>query len=220
MVPSYLSYLGTNAVAAAGNGKYKKVVDYIPRSQYAEEEVSLGDGLSLRLGSSAKRPKLENVTPAQWIIANTRILAEMLSETGHADQAFLDAYLIYTIKMGELATRFTWASVLSYDDDYRRRQWETKFQWGADAPHLSTIMLKEREAPKAPFKQSTHKASPESAASKAKYRHCGFFNSGKDCPYGLECRFPHVCATCGRNHSRVDHTNEAGKPRATPGSEE
>jgi hypothetical protein len=46
--------------------------------------------------------------------------------------------------VGELATRFTWASVMIFDDEYRQRQAREKFPWGRDAPHLSTITLRDR----------------------------------------------------------------------------
>jgi hypothetical protein len=51
------------------------------------------------------------------------------------------AYVKYTEMVGELAARFTWASVMIFDDEYRQRQAREKFSWGRDAPYLSTITL-------------------------------------------------------------------------------
>ena len=48
------------------------------RSAAEEEEYSLGEGVVLKVGT--KKQKLESVTPAQWIVANTKILAEMSAE--------------------------------------------------------------------------------------------------------------------------------------------
>ena len=48
-------------------------------------------------------------------------------------RAVENKYLRYTIKIGELNQKYTWASILLYDDDYRRRQAELDFPWGSDA---------------------------------------------------------------------------------------
>ena len=202
----------TGAAAAtfyySGNAgtKYKKIVDYIPvNNAVEEEEYPLGESIFLKVG--AKSRKLLNVTPAQWIAANTKILMEMIAEMSSlphqiASQVVHD-YLVYTTKVGELATRFTWASVLLFDDDYRRRQAELDFRWGSDAPHLSMVVLKERPVnSKKPgeFKQ------PKAANAKSTSSHCGYFNQGKECPYGVDCKFPHVCAICGKK------SQQAGSP--------
>ena len=145
------------------------------------------------------------------------MIAERVNFDHAAFRQFLSDYLVYTVKVGELATRYTWASVLLYDDDYRRMQSELSFRWGSDAPHLSTVILKERDSSKLPGKQPFSKvpASTDSSSEKLKFRHCGHFNTGKECPYGQDCKFPHVCSICGRNHSRANHKEDAGKPRAT-----
>jgi len=70
--------------------------------------------VSLQLGSGVKR-KLDSTTPAQWIVANSRIMAEYISEVSEFN---IQDYLAYTVKSGDLTQRFTWASVLSYDDEY------------------------------------------------------------------------------------------------------
>jgi hypothetical protein len=80
--------------------------------------VELGGGLSIRLPRQTK-PKLENVTPAQFIAANARIMATLIESGRLADTEVLD-YLAYTAKVGEMATRYTWGSVLLYDDHYRQ----------------------------------------------------------------------------------------------------
>ena len=56
---------------------------------------------------SGTKTKLENIQPAQWTVANARILGEMISQIdGDIRQLTLD-YLSYTAKIGEYGTRFT-----------------------------------------------------------------------------------------------------------------
>ena len=47
--------------------------------------------------------------------------------------------------IGELACRFTWTSVLLFDEEYRQRQAAVGFPWGTEAPHLSTVLLRDRQ---------------------------------------------------------------------------
>ena len=203
--------------ASAGNSiKYRKIVDFLPKYNHmSEDEIELGPGVFIKVGQGGKR-KLENVSPAQWTVANSKILAEIIASVDDVEvgllRNILNDYLSYTVKIGELATRFTWASVMYYDDDYRRRQAELSFRWGADSLHLSTIALKEREArsngngnSNANGKQ--YKAKRDNATPS---RHCGYYNYGKDCPYD-NCKFLHSCETCGKNHKKVDHDKVEGQ---------
>ena len=88
------------------------------------------------------KPKLDKVSPAMWITANSRIMGQMLDESGKNFD--VRAYLQYT-EMGELAARYTWQSVLLFDEEYRQRQAKQGFPWGTDALHLGgTVMLRDR----------------------------------------------------------------------------
>ena len=101
------------------------------------EEISLGPGATLKLTSGTK-PKLHAVSPAMWIAANARIMAALYGSGN------LDHGAAYTAKIGELASRYTWASVLAYDQEYRRRQAAARFRWGSDSQHLCTVLLKKK----------------------------------------------------------------------------
>ena len=191
-------YLNSVVGATRASRSYKKVVDYLPRLQdTSESEFDLGAGVSLQLGSGVKR-KLESTTPAQWIVANSRIMAELIAEIPMFN---IQDYLAYTVKIGELAQRFTWASVLSYDDEYRRRQSELKYRWGSDSQHLSTITLRERDV-------STKSGGKSKLKQQKEGKYCGYYNSGKECPFKDECKYAHVCATCGKNHRKIDHKDD------------
>ena len=87
------------------------------------------------------KTKLDKVSPAMWLVANTRILKTLVK----ADTNFnVLQYLAYTEMIGESACRFTRNSVLLFDDEYRQRQAAAGFPWGADAPHRSTVLLRDR----------------------------------------------------------------------------
>ena len=184
--------------------KYKPICDFIPRAAtIIEEEVDMGNGVFIKWKSGAK-PKLETITPAQWIVANARILGELIRDCDPAVDVVtltLD-YLSYTAKIGEYGTIFTWASVVLLDDEYRRHQSQFQFRWVSDSPHVSHIMLREREVAK---KQTGNKKSMKSKP------FCFDYNNGKICKYGKECDFKHLCEICEGDHSKVNHPDDGVK---------
>jgi len=76
---------------------------------------------------------MENISPAQWISANARIMAALLSQ-GKLLYHQIPNYLAYTAKIGDLALRYSWQSVLLYDSEYRYRQTQHQFDWDKDSP--------------------------------------------------------------------------------------
>ena len=115
-----------------------KIVDFLSPTMLAEEEVALGGGVTLKINS---KPKLDKVSPAMWVVANTRIMKAMMARPKFC----VEQYLTYTEMIGELACRFTWTSVLLFDEEYRQRQAAVGFPWGTEAPHLSTVLLRDRQ---------------------------------------------------------------------------
>ena len=67
------------------------------------------------------KPKLENVSLAQWSVANLAILYRLVAESKLHGGNILD-YLSYTTKICQLVQRFTLISVLLYDREYRQLQ--------------------------------------------------------------------------------------------------
>ena len=190
-------YLG-GTTTTAGNVKVKCVVDYIPKSAtIQEEELDLGNGVTLRVKGGAK-PKLESVTPAQWTVANARILADFIKGGQVSTQFTLD-YLSYSVKIGELATRYTWSSVIHFDDDYRRRQAEFGFRWGSDSPHSSHLLLRERDAGR---KQQPRRGK-QIPSREAPF--CFNFNNGRPCQFGSDCKYKHCCEICTGDHPKTQH---------------
>ena len=76
-----------------------------------------------------------------WVVASTRIMKAMMARPDFC----VKQYLTYTEMIGELACRFTWTSVLLFDEEYRQRQAAVGFPWGTEAPHLSTVLLRDRQ---------------------------------------------------------------------------
>ena len=87
------------------------------------------------------------------VVANTRIMKAMMARPDFCTEQ----YLTYTEMIGELACRFTWTSVLLFNEEYRQRQAVVGFPWRTEAPHLSTVLLRDRQQGAA---ASTHAAAP------------------------------------------------------------
>lgn len=119
----------------SATGEALKIVNFVSSSLFVEEEVALGDGVTLKLSGN---PKLDKISLAMWISANCQILRQLTKDT---PDFHVEANLQYTEMTRKLATRFTWQSVLLFDEDYWQKQEKSLFYWGTDAPHLSTVML-------------------------------------------------------------------------------
>ena len=165
----------------------------------SEQVLSEQDGQSIIVKTGAKKLKLENISPAQWISANARIMAELLRQ-GKLQQHQIPLYLSYTAKIGDLALRYAWQSVLAYDNEYRYLQANMQFLWGLDAPHLAKTRLRER------VKRTA--ASTSSAKSNSQKPICKNYNS-KGCTY-TACTYRHICSEqgCGKSHPQNQHKSE------------
>jgi hypothetical protein len=202
-------FLNMPTAASPSTGKYRAIVDYVPKTaRRNEEEIELASGVTIKLKAGSKL-KLENVSPAQWVTANSLILADIVQkESPHSDvRSLVLDYLSYTAKIGELANRYTWASVMIYDDDYRDKQARLGFRWGCDSSHLTTVSLEERSFKRQPANNKGNKAFK---VVKPKDRSCNYYNEGK-CFHGDKCKFPHTCSTCGKAHPAIEHQDIGGK---------
>ena len=179
-----------------------------------EEEVVVGGNGSQQivLKSGPKKPKLENVTLAQWCVANNAILYRLVSESKLHLHNMLD-YISYGTKICELVQRFTLLSVLLYDRNYRQLQAQNGFRWGTDVPHLQNVHL----IPRMPRSNSNqlHKGGP-SQPNRAPQNPgpltldgrviCKLFNTKAGCHF-KECRYVHQCSHngCYQAHSATTH---------------
>ena len=186
------------------------IPDFLPSTECLEE-VALGTGSSVVFKTGAKT-KLKDVSPAQWITANARIMAKLLQSKSLSGSAVLD-YLSYTAKVGELACRFTWASTLQYDNEYRLQQAAVGFRWGADSQHLATTLLREKPIEKTTTKGQGQRGGAGNNTSKKKgpggREICLQYNAGK-CTFGPKCNFEHVCLKCLKpGHTQATHRDSA-----------
>lgn len=177
--------------------EYLDITDFVPQFSAGESDVeqSLGqaDQTQLILKSGAKRIKLEHVNQAMYMAASSRILANLL-QTGKLSHANVPHYLAYQVKIGMLAQRYLWTSVLLYDREYRRMQAAFNFPWGSDSQHLAQVHLID----KGHSRQVGRKNSSE------KKQTCKLYNHST-CTYGENCKFTHLCSICSKNHPQSQH---------------
>lgn len=222
--PLYLRpevYLRTSI--SGDKGKHLDISEYVTRSglKAEEEEVVAGSGSTrIVIKSGQSKVKLETVTPTQWVGANARIMAELVATGMLKDRGILQ-YLAYTCKIGDLADRYDWRSVLLFDREYRVAQATHGFLWGTDVPHLLSVSLKEKifvnntahqDKSRAPYPSQSvshgRQIQPPGGRSRQARNGrfiCRLYNRGH-CNY-VKCRFEHACSVpgCGLNHPEVEH---------------
>ena len=81
--------------------------------------MSYENNCELTLTLQDMKPKLSSVTVEQFNIANLRIFHEFLFSGKLSTLRDIQEYLSYAIKILELDNKFTWESVLLYDDEFR-----------------------------------------------------------------------------------------------------
>lgn len=214
-----------------GLKKYHDIADFLSDSVTGEEQ-SLGtqDGVELLLKPTQSKGKLDKVTQAQWCMANTRILAELLS-SGQLHQCHLADYLAYTVKVCQLTERYTWGSILQFDRDFRQKQALTHCRWGSDIGHLRSVFLVEKTPYQSTFskdrpglgsKQTPQVQNRRAPGNQSQNREekkdrevCRLFNQGK-CNFP-NCRYKHECLIpgCQKTHTVYEHFGPThGEPRA------
>ncbi len=186
------------------NGKpdYYSIVDHLPGSVglFHESKVAGGNGEPELFLRSGLQRKLARVTPHEWNCANVMILDKLLKKGALGSHRGLREYLNYTFVINELAGRYTWESVLKYDDEYRQLQAVYGFPWGDQVDHLSKVFLKEKPA------------NPPTPSGGKQY--CGLYNTeGKECHW-KRCKYTHACSLCGKAHPRYQH-NATGYAKGT-----
>lgn len=204
-------------LSSAANGKsvssHYDIVDFVGGG--VEEEIIVGGAGSHQvvLKSGPKKPRLENVSLAQWTVANLAILYRLHGESKLSGDSILD-YLSYTTKVCQLVQRYNLVSVLLYDREYRKLQCAHDFRWGTDVPHLHSVYLQPRipRPNNVINKGSNHqlpKPNPSSSPHTLDGRViCKLFNTKSGCHYGETCKFVHQCSQpgCHQLHSAATHT--------------
>ena len=217
-------FLRPSRSSDTGQGKPLRVVDFVSRLCPVEEEkvISTDSGYTtkLMLSFGGNKVKLESITIEQFNIANLRIFYELLSSNKLPTSDDLRDYLSYSIKVLELARKYTWESVLKYDDEYRILQHTYGYQWSFDNSHLHEVMLIPRWAVSTPGnRKNTYVSVTPSSGSASSFNApghgsrgqqyqdsappivshtvggqeiCRNFNRMKGCQRS-DCKFPHSC---------------------------
>ena len=204
--------------------KARDIRDYIAAVQKQSDQVD--ETGTVKVGAvefSLKETKvsIDKVKISQYMEASLRILRQMVIED-EVDMVQVMQYISYIIKIATLAQSFTWNSVLKYDQEYRKRQAELRFVWGADNAYLMQLYLK----------PNTQSADQYTAVGTIRHRvhavpaHKPRQNvidpsSGKpvcykwNTPAGCQlqaCRYAHVCLSCfATNHQQLTHPQTVSK---------
>ena len=170
------------------------------------------------LRSPKSKPKLDNISLSMWVAANARIM-HMLSNTGKlSGQSQIADYLSYTVKAAELLESHNLASVVVYDNEYRKTSAPVRILVGSDSQHLHTRFLVKRRA-LTQFNQTLARPSADSPSNSGRQPQffkpiCRQFNYLSGCNWP-QCRFQHVClvANCSQPHSQDKHPSSMSNRR-------
>ena len=218
------------------NVDYLKITKHITMRSNDDDDdqdaqIKLPDGSCfVHKSGGSRKLHLDSVSPLQYMEANARILAKLILRGMSA--ADIQKYLAYNILVARLGQRFTWQSVLHFDDEFRSAQAVENFKWDSDAQHMRDLNLRLRESKPATkssagsqtkgennlprsrgAKQKNGGGNRLSSGAEGENRLCFGFNQGK-CSFN-PCKWLHFCNKCGSpTHGRVDHdqsgSNQSG----------
>lgn len=212
-------------------GKPLRIVDFVSRLRPSEEEkvFASDNNCVLKLSLQDTKPKLSSVTVEQFNIANLRIFYELLFSSKLPSMQEIREYLAYSVKVLELATKYSWQSVLHYDDEFRVLQHTYGYPWSTDHSHLHEVLLIPRWAAKSTASGAGYNSSynPGESGNLKSFivarlpngeEICRLYNSKKGCQRS-PCKYSHVCnrkvgsQACGKNHQGCLHSSlEVGPP--------
>jgi hypothetical protein len=102
-----------------------------------------------RLANKNEENAYFNISMEEWGAANCRLMSYLLQE-GKLSRKDIDYYLAFTTKIYDIASKFTWQSILSFDRQYREVQAEFNMQWGTFSPQLEYQLLQHKANPNVP----------------------------------------------------------------------
>ena len=129
--------------------KILRIVDFVDSIMPRDDEhllSSVGQA-KITVSYGRKRPKLESVTLAQWVVANNRIFYTLLAGGQLPTFSDVQHYLAYSVKIMELSAKHTCLSVLKYDDEFRHLQGVYRYLWSFDSHHLAISTLEPLTTP-------------------------------------------------------------------------
>ena len=157
--------------------------------EFREKSTALKVG-NIELALPTQQPKLESITPLQYMEGSLRVLAKECRSLTELLQ-----YAEYLIKIVNMGQRFQWRSVPQYHTEYRKAQADAGFDFGAGSSYLMQVFLHDGLTPE------PHSAAKDSVHPQTKYDPssgrpiCGKFNTAQGCTM-RNCKFAHVCRSC------------------------
>ena len=210
----------TTSIAAANCGKPLRIVDFVSRLLPNEDEQLLSSDASsntkVYLAIGHKKPKLTSVSIDQYSVANIKIFYELLTSNRLPTLHDIQDYLSYAVKIFEMSRKYTWESVLKYDDEFRVLQHMYSFPWSYDQHHLHEVMLVPRYVETKNALGFSGKTPPPSFGTHTSsgLEICRNFNRQKGCAKS-GCKFAHVCnrqvgsQVCGKTHPGHAHNSSS-----------
>ena len=202
------------------SGKPLLIPDFVTNPTYgsiqgSESELGThGDSKLVIRGGKAK-PRPETITLAQWISANSRILSKMIAD-GNTDSNKILQYLEYCEKFGDFAQTCEVESVMVYDNEYRKWQYDKSAEWGQDNTHLTLYYLRRKALPSRRDNNQmsfntrgrTANNKPPRVLDSQGNEICFNYQSESGCQRRY-CKFSHVCIIpgCGKSHPKYLHHN-------------
>lgn len=136
----------------------------------------------------------------EWGAANCRLM-NFLLQSGRLLRDDIEYYLAYTAKIFDLANKFTWHSILQFDQQYREVQAEYNMVWGTYAPQLEFQLLQPKT--NAPTQQRRNIAP-------RLQEDCRLFKARGYCTFGNDCKYRHVAADKGYMSEEAGNREMAG----------
>lgn len=184
--------------ATTYTSKSKDITHFVSMhpGQQNEQELRVVDG-HLHIGN--KRTAREKLSIPQYMEAAIKMRSTVTS-----DQR--EEYCEYITRIAQLAQVFSWASVLLFDKEFRRKREEKGGSWTSEEPFLMSVCLRSINSLPTNFqnKKQASSSSPQQRIDPTTGRPvCIRFNRA-GCSSEV-CRYTHVCLTCLGPHPESQH---------------
>ena len=163
------------------------------RQQYL---VQQGESLTMKVRD--EHP-YAGISILEYGAANMRLMNHLL-RSGKLSRDKVEYYLAYTTLIFELGDKYEWRDVLNFDFQYRERQEEIGFEWGA---MVSIMELQLLSGSKSRNNLPIDKPKWIPRGGKLKVEICRNFANTGQCNYGENCKFKHVDRTVPPRGSQV-----------------
>ena len=229
--PSNLSIKACRHLALGQEGEkpsYLHIRDYVTilkneGDNEDEEGISLPDGSKFVKAGGSNRPKLDQVSPLQFMESSMRILGKFILNGSVTSLEQVGDYASHIAEVGRLGQKKDWHSVVRYDDTYRQAQAVECFAWGDQCQSAYDLYIEPKNRDKAKSPAANQRPSPGTgkygkqfkgkgktgkvdSADSTELRICGDFSRGT-CRRQV-CTFRHFCAECGSTaHGAKAHPN-------------